>query len=125
MAKLLVSLWLSLLIIAAILHSAIAFPNSLRSKRQISGKELLLRQICAIGDYTFRHPFSCSSYLICDKGSFTELDCPGNMIYDVKIKACNFKRKVKCQMIDGMSDFGDNPFDDTVSTMSGSTISPF
>ena len=39
---------------------------------------------------------------------YTEKVCPGNMVYDIHIKACNYKRKVRCTIVDGLSEFFDN-----------------
>ncbi|GAV06147.1 hypothetical protein RvY_16178 [Ramazzottius varieornatus] len=88
-----------------------------RYRRQLKESELLLREICQIGDGEFRHPMSCNSYLQCKDGMYTEKVCPGNMVYDVYIKACNYKRKVRCSVIDGLTEF----YDDATATPSATT----
>ncbi|GAV06150.1 hypothetical protein RvY_16180-2 [Ramazzottius varieornatus] len=61
-----------------------------------------LRRICDNGDGSFGHPYACGSYVQCFNGSYSEIDCPGNMYFNIKTRNCDFRRKIKCKLVDGI-----------------------
>ncbi|XP_055346950.1 uncharacterized protein LOC129594326 [Paramacrobiotus metropolitanus] len=80
--------------------------NHSRQKRQGSQMDPLMRRACDnVGNDTkgiAPHPYACGSYLQCFNGTYSEIDCPGNMLFNIKKNTCDFRRLVKCAVIDGV-----------------------